>query len=141
MASLMRSIVLLLLPAAAMAADAAAPADVVQRFVAAFNGRDLPEMLALAHPDIEWLSVSGSDAATETRGRKELEASLSSYFESCPSCRSTVAIGATTGPYVAAVEIARWETESGTRSQSSLSVYEIVEGRVRRVWYYLAVAP
>jgi hypothetical protein len=142
MGKLMLSLVLLLLPAAVSAAGEVPPGEVVDRFVSAFNGRDFRALLTLAHPDIEWLSVSASGVSTETRGRTELQASLSAYFDSCPSCRSEVEVGTVTGPYVAAVETAQWTSAGGDlRSQTSLCVYEILDGRVRRVWYYPAVTP
>jgi len=142
MGKLMLSLVVLLLPAVGPAAGDAPPGEVVDRFVAAFNDRDFRTLLALAHRDIEWLSVDASGVSTETRGRTALQASLSEYFDSCPSCRSDVVVGAVTGPYVAAVETAHWTSAGGDeRSQSSLSVYEILDGRVRRVWYYPAATP
>lgn len=113
--------------------------EVVERFVAAFNSHDLPTLLALAHPDFEWLSVEDSEVAAETQGVDALESSLSAYFESCGTCRSTVEISSVNGPWVTAVETATWESSGVTQAQSSTSVYEIVAGKVRRVWYYPAV--
>lgn len=49
-------------------------------------------------------------------------------FESCPSCRSSVA--------VSAVETAIWFSKGVQRSQSSLSVHELEDGKVLRVWYF-----
>lgn len=118
------------------------PADsteVVRRFVDAFNAREPDALLALAHPEVEWLSVSGSEIAVETRGREALGESLRGYFASCPSCRSTVEVYQVVGPYVSALEHAEWEKHGARLRQSSLAVYEIVDGLVRRVWYYPAV--
>jgi len=133
--------------ALAVAAFAAAgaqspPADsteVVRRFVDAFNARELDALLALAHPEVEWLSISGSQVAVETRGREALGESLRGYFTSCPSCRSTVEIYQVVGTYVSALEHAEWDKDGARLRQSSLSIYEIVDGLVRRVWYYPAV--
>ncbi len=36
----------------------------------------------------------------------------------------------------AALRHARWQGKNGERTQSALAVYEVEEGRVRRVWYY-----
>jgi hypothetical protein len=128
--------------AGAQAQAQASPADstgIVRQFVDAFNARELDALLALAHPEVEWLSVSGSEIAVETRGREALGESLRGYFASCPSCRSTVEVYQVVGPYVSALEHAEWEKEGARLRQSSLSVYEIVDGLVRRVWYYPAV--
>ncbi len=40
---------------------------------------------------------------------------------------------------VSAVETAHWQSKGQERSQASLSVYEIIDGKVRRVWYYPVV--
>jgi len=40
------------------------------------------------------------------------------------------------GPWVSVRERARWSTSTGMRSQASMSVYEVREGVLRRVWYY-----
>jgi hypothetical protein len=126
--------------AAQAAGDASSdPTEVVRRFVEAFDRHELEPLLALAHPDVEWLTVTGAELAVETRGRDALRASLASYFASCPTCRSTVDVYQVIGPYVSALEHAEWEKEGAKRRQSSLSVYEIVDGLVRRVWYFPAV--
>ena len=130
---------LLLLFDSSLAADSASPSELVRKFVAAFDRHDLPALIALAHPDIEWLSVNGSEVSIEAQGADALKLSVSSYFESCSTCRSTVEVSSVNGPYVTAVETAAWKSSDTTRSQASTSIYEIVEGQVRRVWYYPAV--
>lgn len=42
---------------------------IVEAFAAAFNARDVDAMLALAHDDIEWLSVDGAQVSVETAER------------------------------------------------------------------------
>jgi hypothetical protein len=113
-------------------------ARAVEAFVAAFNARDVDAMLALATDDIAWLSIDGTAVSVETSGKAALAESLRKYFASCPTCRSEVVIGAQTTARVAAVETATWTAASGPRSQRSLSIYEFVEGRIRRVFYYPA---
>ena len=121
---------------------AAEPHALITSYVDHFNSRDLDALLALAHEDVEWLSVNGAEVTVETRGKEALRASLTSYFASCPSCRSTVEVYQSVGPYVSTVEHAEWKTGAGeTKRQSSLAVYELADGLVRRVWYYPAVAP
>jgi hypothetical protein len=115
------------------------PTETVRAFTGAFESREVDALIALAHPEIEWLTVSGSEVAVETRGRDALRESLTGYFASCPSCRSTTDIYQVVGPWVSALEHAEWEKEGRTLRQSALAVYEIVDGLVRRVWYYPAV--
>ena len=112
---------------------------VVRSFVDAYNRHDIPGLLTLADPDIEWLSVEADTVRAETRGRDALGRSLTSYFKQFPTSQSTIDSVVSNGPWVAARERAEWTDKTGPRSQSSLSVYEIHDGRVRRVWYYPVV--
>lgn len=141
LAQLFWTAALLLLCGSSTAADCASPGTVVRNFVAAFDRHDLPGLIALAHPDIEWLSVNGPEVHLEAKGTHALEASISAYFESCSTCRSVVEVSSVNGQYVAAVETATWSVSGKTQSQASTSVYEIVDGQVRRVWYFPAVKP
>lgn len=117
------------------------PAQTVEAFIDAFNRRDMAAILELAHPEIEWLSLRAAELSVEARGATALESSLSSYFQGCSSCRSSVEVVAVNGAFVSAVETAHWEASGAPRSQTSLSVYEIAEGRILRVWYFPAVRP
>ena len=56
----------------------------------------------------------------------------------CPTCRSTVEVYQEVGPYVSVLERAEWQSDGKTKRQSSLCVYELQDGLVRRVWYYPA---
>jgi hypothetical protein len=96
-------------------------------------------MLALAHADVEWLFVAGAEIAVETRGKDALRTSMTSYFASCPTCRSTAEVYRQVGPYVSALEHAEWQADGKAKRQSSLCVYELQDRLVRRVWYYPAV--
>jgi len=131
-----------LVPAVHQEASPEEPAGVqaVRAFVEAFNERDLDGLLALAHEEIEWASVSGTEVAVETRGRLELAAGLESYFEGCPTCRSELLWIEAAGTRVATHERASWTTTAGPKAQSSLAVYELEEGAIRRVYYYPAEA-
>lgn len=118
-----------------------APAGIVtvRAFVAAFNARDLDGMLALADDAVEWASVDGTKVALETAGKEALRASMTSYFASCPSCRSTLEWVKAAGSRVAALERASWTNAKGeAKSQASLSVYELRDGRIARVYYFPA---
>ena len=109
---------------------------VVRAFVGAFNVQDLPALLALADSSIAWISVLGDSVAIETRGRAALEASLAAYFRRLPSARSTLEALTVSGPWVTVRERAYWEGSAGPRTQAAVAVYEIRDGRVRRVWYF-----
>lgn len=129
---------ILALPLAAVAQGAPEPdpRQIVERFLEAFNRHDVEAMLALAHPDVQWLSVDGDKISVETAGQAALRDSMKGYFASLPTVRSTFESTLVAGPYVTVVERARWQGKSGERTQAALAVYEVREGKVRRVWYY-----
>lgn len=114
------------------------PREVVERYLAAYNDHDVAAMLALAHPDIQWLSIDGDRVRVETEGAEALGKALRDYFEAVPSARSTIDSKMVSGNRVSVRERAHWESEAGPKSQAALSVYEIDDGRVRRVWYFPA---
>lgn len=115
------------------------PKPVVERFLEAFNRHDVEAMLALAHPDVQWLSVNGDRISVETSGHEALRESMTKYFVSLPSAAASHERTMSAGPYVTVVERARWKGDKGERSQAALAVYEVQEGKVRRVWYYPAI--
>jgi hypothetical protein len=121
---------------------AASPAEVqiVTGYIDAFNRQDIPGMLALAHPDIVWLSLVDDSVTVESRGADALARQLAVYFRSHPDAASTARSVTRLGRWVTAHETMTWSTSSGVaRSQSALAVYEVRAERVQRVWYYPVV--
>jgi hypothetical protein len=115
------------------------PEQQVRSFVDAFNARNVQAMLAVAADDIQWLSVDGARVSTETEGKEPLRASMSKYFQQCPTCRSELLWLRTAGSRVTAHERASWTNRAGAPlSQSGLSVYEFKNGRIARVYYFPA---
>jgi len=112
---------------------------VVNAFVTAFNQRDIAAMLAWSTPDVHWYSISGEQIAIEAAGHEALESAMKSYFEQLPSARSALLKTQSDGNFVTAVEKASWKTQSEEwSSQCSVSVYQLSENKVSRVWYYPA---
>lgn len=130
----------LVLPALAHANDGESPAErIVRDYTAAFNARELDRMLAFTTDEVEWLSIDGAKVTTETAGRDLLRDAMEIYFRDCPSCRSELLWIEAAGSRVAAFERASWTAKDGReKSQSSLSVYELVDGRIARVSYFPA---
>ena len=112
------------------------PEQVVRAFVAAFNAHDPAAMIALAHEDVQWLFVNGDKVMVEAEGKEALKKSMTGYFKSIPSAKSTMEKQMSVGNYVTVWERASWETKNGTRSQAALAVYLVEQGKIRRVWYY-----
>ena len=120
------------------AGDAAAE-RVVRDFVDAYNRHDVSAMLALTDTAVTWLSIIGDSVRVETRGAAALRRSMEGYFRSVPTARSTIEALRVVGPWVTVEERAHWTAAAGPRSQAAVAVYEVRDGRIRRVWYYPAV--
>lgn len=113
-------------------------ADLIEAYVDAFNRKDLATMRDMMHPDIEWLSVSGSEMQTVMSGKEALSKDLEGMFDSGFEIRSSTSVIQQTGPHLVTVETARYpDDKGGEASQSSIAVYEIGEDNlIRRVWYF-----
>lgn len=147
-AAILISLTLLTLPACQKVQSETPPAPVedhvaiVKAYVDAYNADDAEAMGELMHPDIEWLSVSGSSVEIVTSGKQELVSELRTSFNGKSTATSTLSGIGQTGGFVSTIETVSWMgVDNKDKSQSSLAVYEITdEGLIRRVWYYPEVA-
>ena len=121
------------------AAEEATEAATVRAYVAAYNAHDIDGVVKLLHPEFVWLNLDGETVAVEARGREAVRTSLAGYFKSLPSARSEIEALSALGPWVSVRERAHWLGKDGPRSQAAMSVYEVREGLLRRVWYYPSV--
>jgi len=135
----------LLAPAIVLAASLFAHATdspeavTVQAYVGAYNAHDIDAVLRLIHPDFVWLNLDGDEIKVEARGKEAIRTMLTSYFKGLPSARSEIESISTLGPWVSVRERAHWTGKNGPKSQAALSVYEVRDGLLRRVWYYPSV--
>lgn len=117
-------------------ARAQSPDAVVERYMAAYNDHDVEAMLELVDADVQWLSIDGDRIRVEAEGAAALGEAMRGYFESMPSTRSEIETMMISGNRVSVREIARWRVGDEWREQAALSVYQIADGRIRRVWYF-----
>ena len=120
--------------------ESAIPKAIISEHVRAFNAGDVTAMAKMQHPDIEWLSVSGSAVSVEVSGREALTKSMTEYFQSPTKVTGKLRDWSINEPYVSVTETASWTAKDGTaKSQSSMTVYELKDNLIRRVWYYPSV--
>lgn len=113
------------------------PISVVREYVAAFNAKDLDAMMGAVAPEFVWMSVSGDSLTDVGRGVDAFRQLIAGYFRAVPSARSELRTIDATGPWVTTHETTRWDaapTEIG--GQSSLVVYEVRDGLIRRAWFH-----
>lgn len=116
------------------------PKIIISEHIQAFNAGDVEAMAKLQHPNIEWLTVSGNTISIEVAGRDALSKNMTEYFKSPTKITGNLRDWSVNDPYVSVTEIASWTAKDGTRrSQSSMTVYELEDNLIRRVWYYPAV--
>lgn len=111
-------------------------ADLVMQFIGAFNEKNVDAMLAIAAPDMRWMSVMGDQVAVETSTHAELRAAMESYFESTPGTRAEIRAISEGGPFIHTLEEAFWTSGGTERSQCSMAVYELSEQYIQNVWYF-----
>lgn len=111
---------------------------VVNGLVSAFNAHDPDAMRRYWHDDVAWIELSGNESRILTSNADDLHAEMVSYFEAFPDVFSSLDRVSVNGDFVTGVEYAVWREDGERRAQSSIVVYEIVDGRVKRFWYYPA---
>jgi hypothetical protein len=113
-----------------------------ERLVAAFNQHDPNAMAALLNPSFQLFNSNAEgDAELAASGPQDLKAQMVSYFASHPTVRSIIE-ERMDGPRFASFRERAISVHDGEqRSASSIAVYEVVDGKILRVWYYPAEAP
>ncbi|WP_428407831.1 nuclear transport factor 2 family protein [Hyphococcus sp.] len=110
--------------------------NVVNGLMAAFNAHDADKMRDYWHPDVTWIELSGEQASKVTTSAQQLHDELVAYFDAYPTVSSSLENIIVNGNFVTAVERPVWEEAGERKSQASVVVYEIIDGRVKRFWYY-----
>lgn len=141
----MRFIFIFLLGLLTACADArspeqAVPKSIISEHMRAFNSGDVQGMSKMQHPNIEWLSVNDNQISVQVSGRDALAKNMTDYFKSPTKVTGSLRGWSVNTPYISVTERAQWTAKDGTpKSQSSLTVYELENNLIRRVWYYPAV--
>ncbi len=113
------------------------PEAVVRAHLVAFNAKDIDAMAKRVAEDYVWYNVSGDQMSIESKGRDALRKGMEGYFKNLPSAKSELHMLSTNGNFVSVRERATWKTKSGEdRSQNAFAIYEVVDGLIKRVWYY-----
>lgn len=114
------------------------PTEVVEALFAAFNDHDPERMAELVTEDFELYYMADGKAVLGVEGPEALRQEMTGYFGGLPTVRSVAETSMVSGSYVACKETVSWRHEDEERSQFSLAVYEVRDGKIRRTWYYPA---
>lgn len=110
--------------------------NVVNALMAAFNAHDADKMREYWAQDVAWIELSGDQASVVTNSAAQLHDELVEYFKAYPTVSSSLEDIAVNGDFLTAVERPVWEQDGERMSQASVVVYEIIDGKVKRFWYY-----
>ena len=115
-------------------------AALIDEFSAAFNAHNPEKMASFVTDDFALYYVStDGEAELATQGPKALAREMAQYFQALPTVASKLDQRNEVGDYVSFRETASWTTANGQqKSQASLAVYQIADGKIQRVWYYPA---
>ncbi|MBT1446519.1 nuclear transport factor 2 family protein [Shewanella sp. JM162201] len=122
----------------ASVAKANAPEAVVREFLAAFNQKNIAQMLSQTNPDVYWNHIKGQKVDTKAETQAEFGAALQDYFESLPGAQADILSLTVSGNYVSILEQVSWQVEGEVSSQCSIGVYELVDKKISSIWYYPA---
>ncbi len=113
----------------------------VEGYVAALNRRDLLALTLYTTPDVEWYSVVGGELILEVSGRDALAKSLTQYFARNANARWTIKSAQVVANRVAVNEQSEWSEADRRQAHAGqsvyLGVYELSDGRIRRMTYFL----
>lgn len=110
--------------------------EVVNGLMAAFNEHDAEKMRDYWHSDVTWIEISGQQASVVTSSAAQLYRELVAYFDAYPTVSSSLENVSINGDFVTAIERPVWEEGGERQSQASIVVYEIIDGKVKRFWYF-----
>jgi len=118
--------------ASAQELDNTSALSVAEALVDAFNQHDPDAIATVVAPNFELYYVDEEGVAgLAISGHSQLAAEMATYFTSHPSVQSIIA-DAIDGPVYTSFR------EQIVGGQSSLAVYEVRDGLIKRVWYYPA---
>ena len=115
----------------------ASPLTIVEQYLSALNRRDLLMLTAYVTPDVTWYSIVKGERITEVSGRQALAQTLTNYFASTQKTEWAIEQAIVVAQTVSVRERSQWRADDGNGERSSLAVYEIVDGRIARITYFL----
>lgn len=119
--------------------QAATPEEhpIIAAYSNSYNEKDIETMRALMHPHIEWVAINGNETEVHMSGKEALATEMESWFENPNLPKGSLRDWSINGDTIAVTETAHWTTKDGAeKSQSALTVYELENDLVRRVYYF-----
>lgn len=109
----------------------------IHRYFDALNRRDLLALTAYVTPDLEWYSVVKGQRILEVQGREALAKMLRQYFGAHQRTQWTLKEAQGVADILAIKERSEWTEGAQMQARDSIAVYELIDGRIRRITYFL----
>jgi hypothetical protein len=109
---------------------AAAPADLIQRQVDAYNAHDIEAFAALFSPDVKIIRLPAHE--TSISGLPDLRAAYQGLFERAPAIHCEIRNRMALGAFVIDDEHLTGYPDGQT--VDALVIYEVTDGLIRRSW-------
>jgi limonene-1,2-epoxide hydrolase len=117
--------------------SSASPLAVVEQYHSALNRRDLLVLTAYVTPDVAWYSVVNGERIQEVSGRAALLETLRSYFAQNLKTHWAIESSTVVNQVVSVRERSQWQESDSSDERVSLAVYEVHDGRIARITYFL----
>ncbi len=115
--------------------------NILDRYINAYNDRDIDAVMSTMADSIRWMAVDGDELAVRADGRTAVRESLENGFTLLPSARSRLLQTQTMGDFVSTIEEVTWNAGDGTtKTQCAMAVYQLTDGLLANVWYFAAQA-
>jgi hypothetical protein len=108
----------------------------VRRQRDAFNRKDVDAMVADLADDYTWFQVTDQGAVPSASGKADVAARMAAFFKAMPYLGSEIDRAMVVGNYIVAEEKDSFQTPAGAKTQITLGVYEVVDGKFKRAWAF-----
>lgn len=107
--------------------------EVLRDYFEAYNQHEVEQILEMVSDDIRVYSVTSDTVTVDIEGKESLQNWLTKHFQDLPNVSSEISMINEVGNRISFTETAKW---GEGQSQSSLAVYEFLDQKIDRVWYY-----
>ena len=112
--------------------------DVLYDQADAFNKGDIERLVKNVSDDFIWFSLTSDTLMIDVSGKQNFRTSMINYFAGGRKVHSSIEQYAIDGNRVSFREVVSHKGKDGQDvSASAIGIYEIVDGRIRRAWYFI----
>lgn len=111
--------------------------NLLNQQVEAFNKQDTERLVENISDDFKWFYISADTMLLEVEGKEQFREVMESYFETVKGVHSTIDRYVIDGNRISFKETVKWQSRNCERSQSAMGIYEMKDGKIYRVWYFM----